>query len=138
VDMATIAATAETILGIAPRQSEEIIRGMPYRNFEKFLKATGLSLTQASEVFGITPGTLRRRKTEKCLAADESDRVYRAARVFSEIVEHNEGDEADAREWIHEPNPSLGQKAPYTLLGTELGTRKVSQLVGRLEHFAST
>ena len=136
--MANVMATAESILGIAPRHSDLILKGMGYRNFEKFRAAAGLTTAEAGEVFDIPLRTLQRRKAEGCLTREESDRVYRAARVFSEIVDHNEGDEAAARAWIREANPGLGGKRPFAMLGTEVETRKVSQLIGRLEHFVET
>jgi putative toxin-antitoxin system antitoxin component (TIGR02293 family) len=137
-NMATIIATAESILGIAPHRSDQILKGMGYKNFEKFRTATGMSIAEAGQVFNMPLRTLQRRKAEGCLNPEESDRVYRAARVFSEIVDHNEGDEAAARVWIREENPRLGGKQPFLMLGTEIGTRKVSQLIGRLEHFVET
>jgi putative toxin-antitoxin system antitoxin component (TIGR02293 family) len=133
--MTNIIATAESILGIAPRQSDQIIKGMGFKNFEKFRTAAGLTIAETGQVFNIPLRTLQRRKAEGCLNPEESDRVYRAARVFSEIVDHNEGDEAAARVWIREANPRLGGKQPFTMLGNEIETRQVSQLIGRLEHF---
>jgi putative toxin-antitoxin system antitoxin component (TIGR02293 family) len=136
--MTTIISTVESILGIPPHQSDHIRKGMGYKYFEKFRKAIGLSIAETGQVFNIPLRTLQRRKAEGRLNPEESDRVYRAARVFSETVNYNEGDAATARMWIRKENPGLGGKQPYPMLGSEIGICKVSQLIGRLEHFVGT
>jgi|GEM_PF-4458450 len=44
-----------------------------------------------------------------------------------------EGNEDGMRSWINSPNRALGKRAPYTLIETEFGLQKVTDLLKRLE-----
>jgi putative toxin-antitoxin system antitoxin component (TIGR02293 family) len=68
------------------------------------------------------------------LRPDESDRLVRAARVFSQAVGLFEGDGNAARQWLTVPQPALGGSTPWEYAATDLGAREVEGLIGRLEH----
>jgi len=113
---------------------ERVREGLAYSSWDRFLESTGLAKETAIHFVQITPRTLARRKQEGRLHPDESDRLVRAARTFSQAVGLFEGDEKAAREWLTVPQPALGGSTPWDYAATELGAREVESLIGRLEH----
>jgi putative toxin-antitoxin system antitoxin component (TIGR02293 family) len=113
---------------------ERVREGIPYSSWEQFLQSTGLTKEAASRLVQITPRTLARRKEEGRLQPDESDRLLRAARIFSQALGLFEGDEAAARRWLTDPQPALGGSTPWEYAASEIGAREVENLIGRLEH----
>lgn len=112
----------------------KVQQGLRYSALENLREALGLTLAQTAELVMIQPRTLARRKQEGKLAAEESDRVLRAARVFQKSVDLFAGDAEAARRWMGAPARALGGKAPLELARTDVGAREVEALVGRLEH----
>jgi putative toxin-antitoxin system antitoxin component (TIGR02293 family) len=45
-----------------------------------------------------------------------------------------EGSLEEARSWLRTPNRALGEASPLEFATTDVGTREVEQLIGRLEH----
>jgi putative toxin-antitoxin system antitoxin component (TIGR02293 family) len=77
--------------------------------------------------------TLARRKKEKRLHADESDRLFRVGRIAA-LAEETLGSKDKAKRWLQKPNRALGGAAPLRLLDTELGARQVEDVLGRIAH----
>ena len=127
-----------TMLGIQTVDTagllERVREGIAYTSWDRFLSSTGLTKEAASQLVQITPRTLVRRKKEGRLHPDESDRLVRAARIFSQAVGLFEGDEEAARRWLTAPQPALGGSTPWEYATTEIGAREVESLIGRLEH----
>ena len=113
---------------------ERIQEGLTYRSWGQFLESTGLSNEAVIQVVQITPRTLARRKSEGRLHPDESDRLVRAARIFSLAVDLFDGDVEAARRWLTQPQPALGGSTPWDYAATEIGAREVENLIGRLEY----
>jgi len=106
--------------------------GLPYRAFVSLLKEVDVSSAGLALLLATSPRTLVRRKVEKKLSVAESDRVTRIARILvraSEVFE--DGDKA--RNWLRKPNRALGGRTPLQNLGTDIGTKAVEQILGRLE-----
>lgn len=82
----------------------------------------------------MAPRTLARRREEARLHPEESDRLIRAARVFSRALDLFGGDLPSARGWFLRPQPALGGATPLDYAASELGSREVENLIGRLEH----
>jgi putative toxin-antitoxin system antitoxin component (TIGR02293 family) len=74
-----------------------------------------------------------RRKKEERLRADESDRLFRVARIAVQATEVL-GSVEKASRWLHRPNLALGDQAPLKLLDTDIGARQVEEILGRIEH----
>lgn len=108
--------------------------GLAYRAWDQFLRNTGLDRETAAHLVGIAPRTLARRKEEARLNPEESDRLIRAARIFSRAVDLFSGDVPSARGWLSRPQPALGGATPLDYAASELGSREVENLIGRLEH----
>ncbi len=113
---------------------EEVREGLAYSSWDRFLQSTGLTKEAASHLVQITSRTLARRKESGRLHPDESDRLVRAARIFSQAVALFEGHEEAARRWLTSPQPALGGSSPWNYAATEIGAREVEGLIGRLEH----
>jgi putative toxin-antitoxin system antitoxin component (TIGR02293 family) len=77
--------------------------------------------------------TLAHRRTLGRLTAEQSDRLVRILRVI-EQAELAFGDVQKARTWLRRPSAVLADHAPLDLLDTDIGTRQVETLLGRIEH----
>lgn len=121
-----------------PVQSEsELIpllrQGLPFIALERLMLAFSLSREEVADVLNLPLRTLNRRKQEKKLAADESDRLYRLSRVLAHC-EAALGSHAKARQWLRRPNRALDGAVPLHLLDTDIGATQVDDVLGRLEH----
>ena len=112
-----------------------IKRGLPYRSFESLRERLGLSVAEAASVLGLPPRTLARRRKTRKLDVQESDRLYRIARVAAYAFGVL-GNEQAAINWLRRPNRALGGEIPLHLLDTDLGARQVEDVLGRIEHVA--
>ena len=77
--------------------------------------------------------TLAHRRTLGRLTAEQSDRLVRVLRVV-EQAEHAFGNVEKARIWLRRPTNALAGQAPLDLLDTDIGSRQVETLLGRIEH----
>lgn len=109
-------------------------KGLSYRAFERFRRNTSLSFERVSDFIAIPRRTMTRRKREGRFLPDESDRLLRASMLFGKILELFEGDRDAATEWLTTAQPALGGTVPLDLARSEVGSREVERLVGRLEH----
>jgi putative toxin-antitoxin system antitoxin component (TIGR02293 family) len=112
---------------------QRVEEGLSFHALERFQKNTRISTHDLAELIDIKLRTLRRRKEEGRLAADESDRLLRASRVFAKALELFEGDTDGARRWFYTPAKALGGEPPIALARTDLGAREVVALIDRLE-----
>ena len=76
--------------------------------------------------------TMERRKVAGRLRPEESERVYRLAKVLA-FAESVLGTKEKARHWLNSPNRALGNASPFSLLETEAGADEVTHLLGRIE-----
>ena len=109
-------------------------KGLSYRAFERFRRNTSLSFERVCDFIAIPRRTMTRRKREGRFLPDESDRLLRASMLFGKILELFEGDRDAATEWLTTAQPALGGTVPLDLARSEVGSREVERLVGRLEH----
>lgn len=126
------------LVGLEPRTFSEVREavedGLPFAALERLRKALHLGLGEIAELIGVPERTLLRRREAGRLERDESDRLLRAARVFSQAVALFEGDTDGARSWLSRPQPALAGMTPLAAAETEVGAREVERLIGRLEH----
>jgi putative toxin-antitoxin system antitoxin component (TIGR02293 family) len=76
--------------------------------------------------------TMERRKVTGRLLPEESERVYRLAKVLA-FAESVLGTKEKARHWLNTPNRALGNASPLSLLETEAGVDEVTSVLGRIE-----
>ena len=111
-----------------------ILAGFPFSAVEKFGKQSQFSEATITKIVGIPPRTVARRRVEKRLKPDESDRLYRLATIFARAVELFEGDVAAANRWLTQPVRGLGHNVPIDLAVTQVGAQMVLDLLGRLDN----
>lgn len=132
------AASAPASLGISSTDvvqvAKRLQRGLPYTAVERLQQRSGLSLETIGTVTQIPRRTLARRKTQKKLTPQESERLYRLTLVFEKALELFEEDAAAALNWLQTPNKALADLSPLQMSETEIGAREVEDLIGRLEH----
>jgi putative toxin-antitoxin system antitoxin component (TIGR02293 family) len=80
-------------------------------------------------MFRIVPEATFKRRTR--LSPTESERTERLARVIA-AAERAWDDREDAREWLTKPHPELGKRTPLESAMSELGARRVEDLLDRL------
>lgn len=110
---------------------QQIQQGLPYEAFTRLLAALDVTLVKFSQEVGLSTTTLNRRKNQP-LTVQESDLVYRYARLFEEAT-HLLGAEERARRWLKEPSLALGGETPLKYAHTELGGQLVESLILALE-----
>jgi putative toxin-antitoxin system antitoxin component (TIGR02293 family) len=117
-----------------PELLDMIEAGLPFNVFEQLRESTGLPADDIATWLQFAPRTLTRRKLQGRFGPDESDRILRAARVLGRALELFEGDRDAAVEWLTTPQLALGGVPPLDVARTDVGTREVENLIGRLEH----
>jgi putative toxin-antitoxin system antitoxin component (TIGR02293 family) len=107
--------------------------GLPFATLEAVMAKLRLSISEVAGVLRIPERTLARRKKEKKLPPDESDRVLRLARLYAHAAEVFETEE-DAGGWFKDSIRALGGKRPLDLIDTDIGVQKVDALLTRIQH----
>ncbi len=77
--------------------------------------------------------TLAHRRVLGSLTPDQSDRFSRLLRIVEE-TEATFGDREKAHTWLRRPTPLLDGEAPLDRLDTDIGTRQVEAMLGRIAH----
>jgi len=77
--------------------------------------------------------TLAHRRVLGSLTPEQSDRLGRLLRTIDE-AEETFGDRAKAHVWLRRPTPLLDGESPLDRLDTDIGTRQVEALLGRIAH----
>jgi putative toxin-antitoxin system antitoxin component (TIGR02293 family) len=131
------AATVAEILGLGSevRTGHEleaaVSAGLPKRSLEHLSSRLYLDRRAASAYkFKVVPQATWKRRTKR-LSADESERTERLARVLA-AAEYVWDDRDRAREWMSKPHPELQGKTPLETARTELGARRVEELLNKL------
>jgi putative toxin-antitoxin system antitoxin component (TIGR02293 family) len=128
----------KTVIAAEPATTSEwvarIRSGLPAASALAFKAALGLTNDELAAVLGVSPRTLARLDPAKShLDAVSGDRLVRSARLYaiaSEVLE----DEREAARWLKSSQPALGGAVPLELAQTDVGSRAVEALLGRMEH----
>jgi len=126
------------VLGKAIKKPDELARlvrkGLPAGSVAALAEKLDVGNAVLSRKLGIPQRTLTRRLSQHSrLTAAESDRTVRIARVYANAVEMI-GDEEKAVEWLRTPNRALGGERPLDQLDTDLGSRAVEDILGRIAY----
>jgi len=111
-----------------------INKGFTYHTFQRFQRNIALPVESVMILVNIPRRTLTRRKNKGRFAPEESDRLVRASRVYGKALELFEGNINAASSWLLAPQRGLGGAVPLALAQTDVGSREVERLIGRLEH----
>jgi len=112
---------------------DRVRTGLPYQSLESIRERLNLSLPEAAIVLHVPLRTLARRRHGRKLDADESDRLYRLARIAGQAVAVL-GTEEKAATWLRRANRALNGEVPLGLLDTDLGARQIEDVLGRIAH----
>lgn len=74
-----------------------------------------------------------RLQRQQRLSRDESNRIWRLARIHALAVE-TLGAEEKARHWLRQPLRQFGGRSAMEMLETESGAHQVENLLGRVSH----
>ncbi len=107
--------------------------GLPYASLDAVSTAYGISAKDLGRILDLPPRTMARRKKERRLHADESDRLLRLGRVAA-LAEEALGTREKATRFLHEPNAALGNESPLRHLDSDLGARQVEDVLIRISH----
>lgn len=112
-----------------------IKEGMPFGAVSAYAKHMDVTDAVVLEKIGVTGGTVTRRRKEEVLKPEESDRLFRIARI-TDMAERVLEDPAKARKWLMAENRALGGRTPFSLLDTEPGVVLVEDVLNRIEYGA--
>jgi len=107
--------------------------GLPFAAAAAVMDRYAISRDGLCAILHLSRRNFLRRRTQTRLSPDESDRLYRLARVLAHANRVFE-DPAASADWIRTPNLALGEQPPLALLDTDLGVEQVDQVLGRIEH----
>jgi len=110
-----------------------IQEGLPVAAAFALKEALGLTNAGLAGLLGVTARTLARWDEKGRLDPVSGDRLDRAARLLETAVAVLE-DEGAAASWLRRPQRALGGAIPIELASTDIGTRAVEALLGRMEH----
>lgn len=104
--------------------------GLPTQAIDRVTNLMGLNRSIISKVLDISPRTLSRRNV---LKASVSERLFRISNLFQKTLEVL-GDKDEAQRWFSTPKKALGGKTPLEFSESDIGTREVEDLLGRIEY----
>jgi putative toxin-antitoxin system antitoxin component (TIGR02293 family) len=118
----------------APAEAvERVKQGLPFAELETLRSEIDESLDSLARQLSISRSTLQRRRAERRLLPQESDRVMRFWRLLQHATKIF-GDAARARQWLKFPQRGLGGAVPLDYASTEVGAREVENLLGRIDY----
>jgi putative toxin-antitoxin system antitoxin component (TIGR02293 family) len=112
---------------------DRVRAGLPYAVLEAIAVRFQIPQDHLVRVLHVPLRTLARRKKDRKLHADESDRLLRVGRIAA-FAEDVLGDADKAGRWLQKPNRALGGAVPLDQLDTDIGARHVEQVLGRIAH----
>ena len=108
-----------------------VSEGLPKRALERLTSRLYTdSRTASAYKFKVVPQATWKRRSKR-LSVDESEKTERLARVLA-AAEYVWDDREQAREWMSKPHRELDGKTPLATAHTELGARRVEDLLDRL------
>jgi putative toxin-antitoxin system antitoxin component (TIGR02293 family) len=108
-------------------------RGLRISAVDAVIEELDVPRARVLPTLGIARRTMERRKHKGRLLPEESERVYRLAKILA-FAESVLGSREKARHWLSTPNRALGSVTPLSMLETEAGADEVSNVLGRIEY----
>jgi putative toxin-antitoxin system antitoxin component (TIGR02293 family) len=108
-----------------------VAEGLPKKALKASVERIGLSLEEKKRLlYRIVPEATYKRRRDR-LTPEESERAERLARVYATAKYVWDSDE-DARTFLHTSHPLLEGQTPLEISMTELGARRVEELLWKL------
>lgn len=125
-------------VGVQVRSESEMERllreGLPISVLGNFRENWGFTVMELAGSLAIPKSTLMRMlERRQRMASADSDRVYRLASILA-LAEQAIGDRKKAQRWLRQTNQVLGSQTPLHALDTEIGVRRVEQILGRIAY----
>lgn len=115
-------------------QVRQLERGLPGQTLGQIARQLGVSEKTLISSLRFSQRTMTARKAAgERLTLSESERMLRVARVRNAAAEIFTNDAAIA-EWLSSPDSALGGRTPLEMLATDIGSRKVENLVQAMAH----
>ena len=114
------------------RLMQAVRHGLPVSAVDHFLKTGAITAAELHELV-LPRKTLANRRELGRLNPEQSDRLVRLARVFTE-AEEVFGAPEKAHRWLRRETTALNGQAPLHLLDTDEGARMGEALLGRISH----
>ncbi len=115
---------------------EAVVReGLPFRSLTALAARVARTDAERAVIEDlVAPRTTRlRRERSGSLAPDESDRAERVARLQA-LAEYVLESADEAHDFLYAPHQLLEGAAPITLARTDVGTRRVEDILWKLEY----
>ncbi len=112
---------------------QHVAKGLPFKEIETLRDQIDEPLESLGRHLSISRSTLQRRRADRRLTPQESDRVLRFCRLLRHAVGVF-GDLDRARQWLKFPQRGLGGAVPLDYASSEIGAREVDDLLGRIEY----
>lgn len=108
-----------------------VSHGLPKQALKAIVDNIGLNTEERKQLlYRIVPEATYKRRRDK-LSAEESERTERLARIYA-TAQYVWNSEDEARVFLHTPHPMLQGRTPLDVSMTELGARRVEELLWRL------
>ncbi len=108
-----------------------VSHGLPKHALKAIVDNIGLSTEERKKLlYRIVPEATYKRRRDK-LSAEESERTERLARIYA-IAQYVWDSEAEARVFLLTTHPLLQGRTPLDVSLTEIGARRVEELLWRL------
>ena len=110
--------------------------GLPIKVVDQVLADGRLTASELDRL-ALPRKTLAHRRILGTLTPEQSDRLSRLLRMI-EDTEATFGDRKKAHVWLRRPTALLDNEAPLDRLDTDIGTRQVEMMLGRIAHGIAT
>jgi putative toxin-antitoxin system antitoxin component (TIGR02293 family) len=124
----SIGITSKTVDGLIA----DLKNGLPVHSLSLLSTNLGVPEKRIALTVSIPQRTLTQRKKEGRFKPDESERVFRLARLYERALGVL-GDASAARKWFNSCVKGIGNKTPLDYADTEIGAREVEDMLGRIE-----
>ena len=126
-----------TSIGITAEHPEELIAtlkaGLPVKSFEKLQENLDIPEQVLAKILQLSPAELAERKIQGYFHRDESERLYRIARLY-DLGHELFTDQQRLRHWFKTPKLALAGISPIDYADLEPGAVEVEDLLGRLHY----
>lgn len=126
--------SSSDLAGCSPSELINLFKdGLSTDLFTEVASDLKISEGQLADTANISVSTLTRRKRKGRLTTVESERLYRIIRIYNRAIQVL-GSQTAAQRWILTPVKALGWETPLSYADTEIGSREVEAVLGRIEH----
>jgi putative toxin-antitoxin system antitoxin component (TIGR02293 family) len=112
---------------------ERINKGLPYGELEHLRSEIDEPMDSLARQLSIPRSTLQRRKAERRLSPQESERMMRFWRILRHATKVF-GTVERARQWLKYPQRGIGHAVPLEYASSEVGAREVDDMLGRIDY----